>query len=383
MTSSSRRLLVAGAAVAALAAAGLGTYLITDGRAKESRKAVKGPPPVAVTIATVTLETVPIGLQAIGNVEAYSTVAIKARVDGQINTVSVRDGDPVKKGDLLFRIDPRPYAAALRQAAANALRDTAARDQARSQERRYQELLDKNFVSKEAYAQIRTNAETAEATAGASQAALENARLNIEYCTIVSPLDGFIGKVLLQTGNLVKANDINPLLVINQVRPIYVNFAVPEQNLPEVRKNMASGPLRVEVLSPDPGAAPIVGRLIFVDNAVDPSTGTIRLRGEFDNVDAALWPGQFVNVSLRFYEQANALVIPTQAVQTGPEGQYVYVVSEELVADVRRIKVQRSDGERTVVADGLAKGERVVLRGQLRLGPKTRVQIGKPAAGAS
>ena len=383
MTSSGRRLLVAGVAVAALAAAGLGTYLITDGRAKESRKAVKGPPPVPVTIAAVTLETVPIQLQAIGNVEAYSTVAIKARVDGQINAVGVRDGDPVKKGDLLFRIDPRPYAAALRQAAANALRDAAARDQARSQERRYQELLDKNFVSKEAYAQIRTNAETAEATAGASQAALENARLNIEYCTIVSPLDGFIGKVLLQAGNLVKANDINPLVVINQVRPIYVNFAVPEQNLPEVRKNMTSGPLRVEVLSPDPGAAPIVGRLIFVDNAVDPSTGTIRLRGEFDNVDAALWPGQFVNVSLRLYEQANALVIPTQAVQTGPQGQFVYVVSEDLVADVRRIKVQRSDGERTIVADGLAKGERVVLRGQLRLGPKTRVQIGKPAAGAS
>src|SRR5207237_7692090 len=167
-------------------------------------------------------------------------------------------------------IDPRPYKAALRQAEANALRDVAARDQARSQDKRYQDLLEKNFVSKEAYAQIRTNAATAEAVAKASQAALENARLNLEYCTIHSPLDGYVGKVLLQAGNLVKANDVNPLVVINQVRPIYVNFAVPEQHLPEVRKRMAEGALEVEVLLVDPAQKHPLGRLIFVDNAVDP-----------------------------------------------------------------------------------------------------------------
>jgi len=380
MTLSSRSILAVAAVVAVLAAAGLGTYLITDGRALEGRKAQKGPPPVPVTVVAVAQQTMPIRLQAIGNVEAFSTVAIKARVDGQIDRVTVRDGDPVKKGALLFRVDPRPYEAALRQAEANALRDAAARDQARSQERRYQDLLDKNFVSKEAYAQIRTNAETAEATARASQAALENSRLNLEYCTIRSPLDGYIGKVLLQAGNLVKANDVNPLLVINQVRPVYVNFAVPEQNLTEVRKYMDAGPLQVAVLLPDPGAAPIDGRLIFIDNAVDPSTGTIRMRAQFDNADVKLWPGQFVNVSLRLYEQENALVIPASAVQTGPEGQYVYVIGDDLVAELRRISVQRSDGERAIVARGLAKGERVVLRGQLRLGPKTKVQLAKPAA---
>ena len=379
MTTSSRRLFAVGVVVIAIVGAGLGTYFIADSRAKESRKAPKGPPAVPVTVASVLQETVPIRLQGIGNVEAYQTVALKARVDGQIMTVNFREGDPVKKGAVLFRVDPRPYAAALRQAEANALRDAAARDQASSQDRRYQDLLGKNFVSKEAYAQIRTNAETAAATARASEAALENARLNFEYCTIASPIDGYVGKVLLQAGNMVRANDANPLAVINQVRPIYVNFAVPERNLPEVRKYRALGPLMVETL-PDPGSPPVRGRLIFVDNAVDPSTGTIRLRAQFDNTDAALWPGQFVNVSLRLAEQADAIVVPSSAVQNGPAGQYVYVVGADLVADLRKITVLRTEGERTIVEAGLQKGERVVTRGQLRLGPKTRVQVGKPEA---
>jgi multidrug efflux system membrane fusion protein len=280
---------------------------------------------------------------------------------------------------VLFNIDPRPYEAVLRQAEANFLRDTAQKDQARSQEQRYKDLLEKNFVSKEAYAQIRTNADTAEAVAQASRAALDNAKLNVEYCTIRSPLDGFVGKVLLQAGNLVKANDVNPLVVINQVRPIYLNFAVPEQNLPEVRKYMAQGPVEVEVLPLGPGQAHPKGRLIFVDNAVDPTTGTIRLRAQFDNIDAALWPGQFFNVSVRLYEEPDAIVIPSAAVQTGPDGQYVYIVSAEMTAELRRIAVRRTDGERAVVAQGLQPGERVVTRGQLRLGPKVRVQIAKPA----
>jgi membrane fusion protein, multidrug efflux system len=385
MTAASRRRVFAVAAlIAVLAAAGLGSYLVVaNGRTatKEGKAAQKGVPAVPVTVAPVLQETVPVRVNAIGNVEAFQTVAVKARVDGQIHQVNMREGAAVKKGEILFRIDPRPYEAALRQAEANALRDAAARDQARSQDRRYQELLEKNFVSKEAYAQIRTNAATAEATAKASQAALENARLNLEYCTIHSPLDGYVGRVLLQAGNLVKANDVNPLVVINQVRPIYVNFAVPEQTLPEVRQYMAQGPLAVEVIPPEPQQPRPRGRLAFIDNAVDPSTGTIRMRAQFDNAEAALWPGQFVNVSVRLYEQADALVVPASAVQTGPDGQYVYVVGDDMTADMRRIKVQRTDGERAIVAQGLAKDERVVTRGQLRLGPKTRVQIGKPAPG--
>jgi len=380
MTTSSRRIAYLGIVIAALVAAGLVAYFAADGRAKEARKgAGKGPPAVPVTLAAVQQRTMPIRLQAIGNVEAYATVSVKARVDGQIVQVNFREGQPVSKNEVLFRIDPRPYQATLRQAEANALRDSAARDQARSQAARYKELLEKNFVSKEAYAQFRTNAETAEAVAKASRAALENARLNLEYCTIRSPIDGFVGKVLLQAGNLVKANDVNPLVVINQVRPIYVNFAVPEQNLPEVRKYMAQGPLRVNVVSPEAALAGIAGRLIFIDNAVDPSTGTIRMRAQFDNTNAELWPGQFVNVSVLLYEQADAIVIPAQAVQNGPEGQYVYVVDQDYVADVRKVSVVRTDGETAIIAGGLARGERVVTRGQLRLGPKTRVQVAKPA----
>lgn len=383
MSRTSRRVVIASVLLVASAAAGLAAYFSTDSRAREGRKAAKGPPPVSVTVATVTREAVPVRLRAIGNVEAYLTVAVKARVDGQIVAVNFREGEPVGKGDVLFRIDPRPYEAALRQAEANALRDRAARDQARSQEKRYQELLAKNFISKEAYAQIRTNAETAEATARASQAGLENARLNVEYCTIRSPLEGYVGKVLLQAGNLVRANDTNPLVVINQVRPIYVNFAVPEQYLPEIRKYNVTAPLQVDVVPTDPAGPSASGQLIFIDNAVDPSTGTIRMRAQFANADAALWPGQFVNVSVRIYEEPEAIVIPSQAVQTGPEGQYVYVVGSESLVDVRRIRVRRADGERTIVASGLQPGERVVTRGQLRLAPKTRVQISKPAAEAS
>lgn len=379
MNPTRRRVLVAGMVALVLVAAALAAYVSRDSGAREARKAQKGPPTVPVTVASVSEETVQVRLRAIGNVEAFSTVALKARVDGQIVEVNFKEGAPVRKGEVLFRIDPRPYEATLRQAEANALRDAAARDQARSQERRYNELLEKNFISKEAYAQIRTNAETAAAVAKASQAALENARLNLEYCTIRSPLDGFVGKVLLQAGNLVKANDVNPLVVINQVRPIYVNFAVPEQSLAEVRKRMGEAPLEVEVLPVDAAQVHPKGKLIFVDNAVDPNTGTIRLRAQFDNVNAELWPGQFVNVSVRLYEEGNALVVPTQAVQTGPEGQYVYVVGDDMTAELRRINVKRTEGERAVVAEGLKAGERVVTRGQLRLGPKVRVQVAKQA----
>ena len=376
---SRRRFLVLGLVLTVLAGAGLGTYFVTDGRAREGKGGKgKGPPPVTVMIAAVQQQPLPVRLQAIGNVEAFATVALKARVDGQIMDFNFREGQPVKKGDVLFRIDPRPFEAALRQAEANALRDRAARDQARSQAKRYLELMEKNFISKEAYGQFRTNAETAEATAKASQAALENARLNLEYCTIKSPLDGYVGRALLQAGNQVRANDPNPLVVINQVRPIYVNFSIPEQTLPEVRKRMAAAPLVTEVLPVDPAQPVTQGTLIFVDNAVDPSTGTIRLRAQFENQDALLWPGQFVTVSLRLYDEANALVVPATAVQSGPDGQYVYVVGDEMTVDVRKVTVSRTDGERAIIGSGLAKGERVVTRGQLRLGPKTRVQIGKP-----
>ncbi|HET7200763.1 MAG TPA: efflux RND transporter periplasmic adaptor subunit [Burkholderiales bacterium] len=378
----SRRLMLFGGAGMLVVAIVLFAYFGAEIRANE-RKAPKGPPAIPVTVEQVVQQSVPFRIQGIGNVEAYSTVAVKARVDGQIVEVGFKEGEEVKKGQILFKIDPRPFEAALRQAEANALRDAAARDQAVSQERRYQDLLEKNFVSKDAYAQFRTNAATAEATAKASQAALDNAKLNLEYCTIRSPIEGYAGKIQIQMGNLVKANDVNSLVTVNQVHPIYVNFAVPEQRLAEVRQYMALGSLAVDALAPSSDKSAGTGELIFVDNAVDPTTGTIRLRARFPNKENILWPGQFVGVSVRLFEQPDAIVIPSQAVQTGPEGQYVYVVSKDMVADVRKIEVQRTEGERAIIASGLSKGEQIVTRGQLRLGPKTRVQITRSAAEAS
>ncbi|HYT16023.1 MAG TPA: efflux RND transporter periplasmic adaptor subunit, partial [Burkholderiales bacterium] len=271
LTTGSKRLFLIGGIGLLVVAVVLLAYFGTEIRANE-RRAAKGPPAIPVSVAQVAQEVVPFRLLAIGNVEAYATVSVKARVDGQIVEVGFKEGAEVLRGRVLFKIDARPFEAALRQAEANFLRDTAQKDQARSQERRYQELLAKNFVSKEAYAQIRTNADTAGAVAQGSRAALDNATLNLEYCTIRSPIDGYPGKIQIQMGNLVKANDTLPLVVINQVHPIYVNFSVPEQQLLAVRGYMSSGPLAVDALAPGSDQPTASGTLIFVDNAVDPST---------------------------------------------------------------------------------------------------------------
>jgi len=369
-----KRLFVFGGVGLLVVALVLFAYFGTEILANE-RKAPKGPPAIPVSVAPVLQEVVPLRLLAIGNVEAYSTVSVKARVDGQIVEVGFKEGEEVPRGRVLFKIDPRPYEAAQRQAEANFLRDTGQKGQARSQERRYQELLAKNFVSKEAYAQIRTNADTAEAVAQGSRAALDNATLNLEYCTIRSPIDGYPGKIQIQMGNLVKANDTVPLVVINQVHPIYVNFSVPEQQLRAVRGYMSSGPLAVEALAPGSDQPAASGTLVFVDNAVDPSTGTIKLRAQFQNGENALWPGQFVNVRIKLYDQNDALVVPSRSVQTGPNGQYVFVVKPDMTTELRVVTVQRTEGDRAVIGSGLEKGERVVTQGQLRLGAGAKVEI--------
>ena len=337
-----------------------------------------------VVVAAVQ-QTVPVRLQAIGNVEAYTSVAVKSRVDGQILEVHFREGQEVKKGEVLFRIDARPFEAALRQAEAQTQRDIASRDQAASQERRYQELLDKNFVSKDAYAQYRTNAQTADATSKGSQAALENAKLNLEYTVIRSPIDGYVGRALLQAGNMVKANDTGSLVVLNQLRPIYVAFALPQGQLPRVRQAMAVGPLTVSTTIPGDSGPPLAGGLTFVDNAVDSSTGTIQLRATFDNAETRLWPGQFVNVTLTLRTDPAALVVPDAAIQHGQNGAYVFVVRPDSTVEMRPVVVDRSVAGESVIASGLSAGESVVVEGQLRLAPGMKVEphpAGKaPAAG--
>jgi len=371
MSRGKRYAIFAGVA-AVLAAGALVAYFSADSRARE-KKAAKGPGAVPVAMVAAVKETVPVRLLAIGNVEPYASVAVKARVDGQILEVRFREGQEVKKGDILFRIDPRPFEAALKQYEAQALRDVASRDQAASQEKRYQELLEKNFISKEAYAQYRTNAQTSDATSRASQAALENARLNLDYTVIRSPIDGYVGRALLQAGNMVKANDTISLLIINQVKPVYVNFAIPEQQLATVRELMRKGPLRVEAMASGTEKVLATGRVAFLDNAVDQATGTIKVRAIFDNADLALWPGQFCSIRVTLYDQENAIVVPVAAIQTGPQGEYVFVVKDDSTAEVRKVTVTRSGADRAVIASGLAEGEKVVTRGQLRITPGAKL----------
>jgi multidrug efflux system membrane fusion protein len=367
----------AGIAGVAILGSALLVYFGAGPSAQESKAPPRGPATVPVTVAKATQKNIPFLLKAIGNVEPLSTVALKARVDGQIVEVNFKEGQEVRQGSVLFKIDPRPFEAALRQAEAVHARDTAQKEQTRSQERRYQELLQKNFVSKEAYAQIRTNADSAEAVAQASKAQVDNARLQLEYCTIRSPIDGYPGKIQIQMGNLVKANDTNPLVVLNQVHPIYVSFAIPEQSLSSLRAYMKTGPLGVDAGPPNSGKIAASGTLVFVDNAVDSTTGTIKLRARFANRDNALWPGQFVTVSLKLYDQKNAIVVPSQAVQTGPDGQYVFVVKPDMTTEVRKVTVERAEGENVIIAKGLQNGEPVVTRGQLRLAPGVKVSADK------
>src|SRR5438874_5280075 len=345
---------------------------------KESRAAVqKTPAAIPVSAAQVVVKSMPVRLMAIGNVEPFTTVAIKTRVDGQLISVKFKEGDEVRQGSVMFEIDARPFAAVLKQAQANLAKDRALFDRASEQEKRYKDLLTKNFISPDAYEQVRTNTATAAATVSADEAAIENAKLSLEYCTVRSPVTGYAGRIQIQQGNLVKANDTNPLVTINQVVPIYTTFSVPEQSLADIRKYQTDGELKVQAAFANSTRAPISGKLSFIDNTADPTTGTIRLKAEFANTDKALWPGQFVNVVLTLYEQKDAIVTPSAAIQSGPSGQYVFVVKPDSTVELRNIKIARAEGDDTVVASGLQAGGQGVSVGQVRLAPGTRVNVGK------
>jgi multidrug efflux system membrane fusion protein len=349
-----------------------------DKSAAQANAAKKAPPAVPVLTGQVVEKSVPLRLHAIGNVETVASVAIKARVDGQILSSPIRDGQDLNKGDLLFQIDPKPYQSQLEQAQANLVHDEAQLDYLRGQEARYKDLLAQNFVSKEGYAQVAANFRGAEASVSADQAAIQHARINLAYTTIRSPIDGRAGKVLLTEGNLVKANDTIAMVVINQLKPIYVSVSVPEQYLNEIRSRQRQSPLHVAVELEK--GKPIVGKLAFIDNAVDMATGTIKLRGIFTNDDRQLWPGQFVESWVTLRDEDKALVIPTQAVQTGPKGQYVYVVKEDSSAELRPVQVARTEGNDTVLTGGVKPGETVVVDGASRILPGAKVSTKAPEA---
>ena len=332
------------------------------------------PRTVPVVVGRADQKNIPLQLKVIGNVEAYNAVSIKPLVGGEVEGVYFREGQDVKKGDLLFKIDPRPYAAALRQSEAALARDLAQAKNAEEQAKRYALLVQKDYVSKDQYDQLRANADALAAAVEADKANVENSRLQLDYCSIKSPINGRAGSVLVNIGNVIKANDI-AMTTINQIVPTYVTFTVPEQNLADIKKYTAMKELKVEAIIPGDEKRPARGELTFIDNAVDKTTGTIKLKGTFANAVRRLWPGQFVDVILTLTTEPNRVVVPSSAVQTGQQGQYVYVIKDDMTADLRIVTPGRSYGDWTIIEQGVAAGEKVVIDGQLRLVPGVKVEI--------
>jgi multidrug efflux system membrane fusion protein len=427
-----------GVPLAALLLAAVATLAGCSGSPSERADAKTSPAgeAIPVSVSPVITKSVPVQLRANGTVQAIATVTIMSQVDGQIFRIHFTEGQDVKHDDPLFTLDQRPFEAALGQAEGNLARDTAQREQAEAalaqsvaaekqaeanlardtaqlenanvQARRYKELIDDGAVSKEQYDQVRTAAvameatiqadqaavtsakaairaaqattETIRATMKADQAVVQNARVQLGYTDIRSPMEGRTGNLLVHVGSAVKARDSNsPLVVINQIHPIYVSFSVPEQSLADIRRYRAAGSIKVDALIPGQEQSPVHGELSFVNNTVDPSTGTIQLKATFPNGDNRLWPGQFLNVLLTLTTEPNAIVIPSQAIQTGQQGPYVFVVKPDLTVETRTIAPGLAlDGE-TVVLKGLTAGDRVVTEGQIRLVPGALVEVKPPA----
>ncbi len=346
-------------------------------RAHDPKASAADPPPaVPVTVAPVAERTIPIQVRAIGNVEPYSTINVKAEMSGQLQKVYFAEGEMVERGQKLFQVDPRPQQEMIRQLEANLAKDAAQARNAEAEAARYAELSRQGIVARQQSDQYQTTAAAWQATLDADRAAIQNARLQLQYTTTYAPITGRTGNLLIKEGNVVKANDL-PLVTINQIEPIYVSFSVPERELPEIRTRFSTG--LVVQATPTGDSHTAVGKLSFIDNAVDQTTGTIRMKATFQNHDHQLWPGQFADVVLTVKMQPNAIVIPSQAVQAGQKGQYVFVVGQDSIARYRSVLVGRSTGEEIVVG-GVNRGEQVVTDGHSKLVPGARVQIVSRAA---
>lgn len=328
---------------------------------------------VPVLAVPAALKTVPVQMKAMGSVEAYQTVSIRSQITAQIRDALFREGQDVKKGDLLIELDCRAIEASLRQAEANLARDRAQARYAREQASRYADLVEKDYVARDQYDQIRANAEAAEATVRSDEAAVESARVQLQYCSIHSPIDGRTGMLKVDLGNLVKADDTE-LLTINQVQPVYVSFTIPEGDLPTVMKYFGKKKIEADARIPSEEASE-KGELVFVDNAIDRATGTITLKAVFANPDRRLVPGQFVDVVLTLATRPDAVLVPTKAVEQGQEGQYVFVVRADSTVEIRPVKTELAFQDETLILEGLQPGEQVVTDGQMRLTPGTKVSI--------
>jgi len=348
------------------------TSVALVGCSSDKDKAPAAPPPVPVSIATATQKDVPVQVKAVGKVEALSVVDVRSQLSGTLADVHFAEGQDVEKGTLLFTIDPRPFQAELDKVQANLARDLAQARNAEEEVKRYEDLVKKEYVTQEQYSQIKTNAAALQAGVRASQAAVQSARLDVERCYIRSPLTGKTGNLEVNAGNVVQSNE-TVLVSINQVKPIYVSFSVPEIHLEEVRRQLAAGNLRAEVLVSG-SEEKVAGRFSFIDNSIDPTTGTIRLKATMDNVQGSLWPGQFVDVILILGEQKNAVVVPSQAVQTGQQGDYIYVVNPDMTVALRPVQTGILADQETVIREGVKAGEKVVTDGHLRLKPGAKIE---------
>ena len=339
-----------------------------------------GAPAVPVVIGEARSQPVSEELRAIGQVEAFSTVAVKAQVTGVVTAAHFHEGSDVRQGDLLFSIDARPFQAALHQAEAALARDKAQLANMLVEQRRGDELFQQGILAQETNDERRTAASAQAAQVRADEAAVEQARLNLEWCDVRAPIDGRAGAILVFPGNVIKAPDGNPLVTLTQTRPVKVAFSVPESRLAQVRAKAAgSVPLAVEAV-PSGGGPAVRGFLRFVDNEVDRGTGTIRLKAHFANDDRRLWPGEFAEVRLVLGTRKDAVVVPASAVQPGQRGPYVYVVKQDATVEPRDVKTTDYPGGIAVVESGIGAGERVVVDGQLRLVPGAKV-VARPAPG--
>jgi multidrug efflux system membrane fusion protein len=357
---------------------------------------------IPVIVAKASQQAMPVEISSVGNVEAISTVSVRSQVAGPLLEVHFKEGDFVHKGQLLLTIDPRPYQAQVeaakgaivrdqadeKQAEASLAKDSAQEAYARGEAQRYANLLEKGLIPKETAEQMKSQASVASEALSADRAAIDKARasivldqgtlnaanLQLSYCSIYSPIDGRTGAVMQKAGNLLKASDV-PVVVINQVSPIDVNFTIPQQYWPEIKRHASAQGLRVTANVPQDSGSPLQGSVTFVDNSVDPTTGTIHLRATFDNSQNRLWPGLFVNAVLRLSEQPNAVVVPTQALTQGQNGTFVYVVKAGNTVEARPVQSSRAVSGLAVIDHGIKPGEIVVIDGQTRLAQNTKVQI--------
>ena len=377
-----RKLLIGGAAILALVATA--AFWRLNMEAGVPRAAAQTPgQAIPVTAGTVAVEDVPVFLHGIGTVQAYNTVAIKSRVDGQIVKINFKEGEEVKVGDPLFQIDPRPYQAALETAQAAKEKDEAQLAGAQLDLDRYQKLLGPGWQTKQSYDQQKATVEQFQAAIKGDAAQIQNAKLNLGYADIRSPIDGRLGAKLVDVGNLVHANDNTPLVMIAELKPIFVSFTLPQETLDDVQENNKKAPLVVRASSGDGKKELAQGKLTLIDNMIDQATGTIHLKARFDNDDERLWPGEFVNLRLILSTHKGVATVPQQTVQVGPNGYYAYVIKPDNTVERRAVEVASMQDGLAVISKGLTPGEKVVVDGQYRLTEGARVNpttAGPPGA---